>query len=202
MPPLAFYVLLLGLGAAAALAQSELPSGSQPAQQSPAQQGPKDLMVAPSPGEKTPEATPTKPASQAAGVAANVCAELVAFFDKKDAQPASKVDATKGAGSPPAPGAQTAGPGQTAPPMDQVQQRSGLSAPVPQDDKTTGATQVTREQAQRLAQSGDLRGCQGAAQQMRRAGVALPAGLLALAALREDLLVKSQPSAREKTPQP
>jgi hypothetical protein len=48
--------------------------------------------------------------------------------------------------------------------------------------------QVTLEQAQALAQASDLSGCQKAAQQMRRAGVALPPALIALSGLREDLL--------------
>jgi hypothetical protein len=44
------------------------------------------------------------------------------------------------------------------------------------------------QQAEALAQANDIRGCRDAAQQMRRAGVALPAGLIALAGLRLDLL--------------
>lgn len=203
MPHPALFVLLLSLGAASALqAQSGPPAGSQPAQQPPAQQPgqPRDLMVAPSPAQKIPEAR-NSPGSQSAGVPANVCAELVAYFQKKAAAQADPNKPAKGS-DPGQSGKQTAGPGQTAPPMDQVQQRSGLSAPIPQDDTKTGTTQVNMEQAQGLAQSNDLRGCQRAVQQMRRAGTTLPAGLLALAALREDLLAKSQsPSGQQQTPQ-
>jgi hypothetical protein len=46
-------------------------------------------------------------------------------------------------------------------------------------------------EAQAWLSAKDLRACQQAAQKMRRAGVALPPGILALAALREDLLVGS-----------
>jgi hypothetical protein len=44
------------------------------------------------------------------------------------------------------------------------------------------------QQAEALAQSNDIRGCRDAAQQMRRAGVALPPALIALAGLRLELL--------------
>jgi hypothetical protein len=204
MPRTALLVLLLSLGSVSALQAQGAPPAADPApaqkppsaqQQEPQQ--PRDLMVAPSPGEKTPEPTSSNPGIHSAGVPANVCGELVAFFQRKAAEAAAPADPTKaGQGSGSAQqGSQTAGPGQTAPPMDQVQQRSGLSAPVPQDAKTSGATHLNLEQAQKLAQGNDLRGCQSAAQQMRRAGVSLPAGLLALAALREDLLARSQPPA-------
>jgi hypothetical protein len=52
---------------------------------------------------------------------------------------------------------------------------------------------MTLAQAQALAQAGDLAGCQTATRQMRRAGVALPPGLIALAALPEDKLRAATP---------
>jgi hypothetical protein len=44
------------------------------------------------------------------------------------------------------------------------------------------------QQAEALAQANDIRGCRDAAQVMRRAGVALPPALIALAGLRLELL--------------
>ena len=43
-----------------------------------------------------------------------------------------------------------------------------------------------------LAKANDLEGCQKAAQQLRRAGLALPPGLIALAALKPELLGASK----------
>ena len=194
MPRAALLILLLSISVSAALqAQIAPPLDGRLAQQG--AQNPRELKVAPDAAAKTPEAKPNL-GGQSMGGPANVCAELVAFMEKKAATPpeGSKpaTDASKEAQDT-KPGTQTAGPGQTAPPMDQAQQKSGISAPVPQDDKSTGTSQMTVEQAQKLAHGNDLRGCQGAVQEMRRAGMALPPGLLALAALREDLLAKSQP---------
>ena len=47
---------------------------------------------------------------------------------------------------------------------------------------------MTLDQARLYASANDLRACQDAVRQMRRVGIALPNGLLALAALRPDLL--------------
>lgn len=191
---LLFLLVALGAGSGASAQTRPAPEPAQPGDAQTTK--PRDLTVAPDSPEKTPEAKPGNPGHGVHGAAgpANVCAELVAFFEKKAASPpdAAAKPATEGAKDAKA-GTQTAGPGQTAPPMDRAQQRSGISAPIPQDDTSTGSSTVTIEKAQTLSQTNDLRGCQGAVQQMRRAGMALPPGLLALAALREDLLAKSQP---------
>jgi hypothetical protein len=114
---------------------------------------------------------------------ANVCRELVSYLQQQASKPPE----------PPRPTASTAGPGQTAPLGDRPQQSSGQSAPVPSDQQRAPTPQISAQQAQSLAQSGDLKMCQQAVQQMRRAGVALPPGLLALAALREGLLDTMSP---------
>jgi hypothetical protein len=143
---------------------------------------PRELNVAPSAGNQTPEATAPQ-----GGTPAKICQELLAFVQQ---QAAKQSAGTPNAPAPPAP--QTAGPGQTAPAVDKPQQTSGQSGAVPGNPAGSTQTNITPEQAQSLAGANDLRGCQKAAQSMRRAGVALPEGLIALAALREDLLV-SQP---------
>src|SRR5688572_22189963 len=55
-------------------------------------------------------------------------------------------------------------------------------------------TTVWRRRA--LLAANDLRACQDAARRMRRAGVPMPDGLIALAALREDLLLHGAPAPR------
>ena len=81
--------------------------------------------------------------------------------------------------------------GATSIPVD-ARHSSGQSAPIPGNDHREAATpQIGLDRAQALQQANDLQGCQNAARQMRRAGVALPPGLLALAALRADLLAGS-----------
>ena len=195
---LLFLLVALGAGSGASAQTQPAPHAAQPGDAQTTK--PRDLTVAPDSPEKTPEAKPGNPGGvQGAAGPANVCAELVALFEKKAASPpdAAAKPATEGAKDAKA-GTETAGPGQTAPPMDRAQQRSGISAPIPQDDKSSGSSPVTIEKAQTLSQTNDLRGCQGAVQQMRRAGMALPPGLLALAALREDLLAKSQPPAAQR----
>jgi hypothetical protein len=177
-------LILLSLGLCAG-AQAQNATGSDPPTAKP-----RALTVAPDSPEKIPDAKPGNNA-RAAGMPANICLELIAFLETKAAASQPPTDQSKavesgGKTTPPKTG--TAGPGQTAPPMDQSQQRSGLSAPTPQDDSTTGNSQVTMEKAKALANSNDLRGCQRATQEMRLAGEALPPPLLALAALRGDLL--------------
>jgi hypothetical protein len=76
----------------------------------------------------------------------------------------------KAAAAPPAAGATPAAP--AAPPK-----------PLP----------VTLEQAQGLAGANDIPGCRETAGRLRRAGVALPPGLIALAALKVELLQTAQP---------
>jgi hypothetical protein len=107
-----------------------------------------------------------------AGKPANVCQELVAYFKSKQA---------------------AGGRASTAAPnvADKPQQDSGQSGTIPNQSRGQGSDQLTPEQAQALADANDLRACQQAAQKMRRAGVALAGGLLALAALREDLLMRA-----------
>jgi hypothetical protein len=78
----------------------------------------------------------------------------------------------------PAPTGQNATPPQT----------SGQPAPIPQAPATAKPPPVSLQEAESLAQNGDIKGCRDAAQKIRLAGVAMPAPLLALAALRLDLL--------------
>jgi hypothetical protein len=67
-------------------------------------------------------------------------------------------------------------------------QVSGMPAPIPQGETPGKPAPANLQQAEALAQSNDIRGCRDTAQQMRRAGVALPPALIALAGLRLDLL--------------
>jgi hypothetical protein len=68
-----------------------------------------------------------------------------------------------------------------------VPQVSGQPAPIPQ--ATEGkAPPVSLADAESLAQGNDIGGCRDAAVRMRRAGVKMPAGLIALAALPEETL--------------
>ena len=72
------------------------------------------------------------------------------------------------------------------PPLADVpQQKSGMAAPVPPPESAQKPPFVTVEQA---------RACQEAARRMRGAGVPMPDGLIALAALRSDLLQAGQDS--------
>jgi hypothetical protein len=196
---LLFLLVALGAGSGASAQTQPAPQDAQPGDAQTTK--PRDLTVAPDSPEKTPESkkadNPGHGAQGAVGPA-NVCADLVAFFEKKAASPPDAAKPAPEGAKDAKSGTQTAGPGQTAPPMDRAQQRSGISAPIPQDDTSSGSSQVTIEKARTLSQANDLRGCQGAVQQMRRAGMALPPGLLALAALREDLLAKSQPPAGQQ----
>jgi hypothetical protein len=67
---------------------------------------------------------------------------------------------------------------------------------VPPPERGGKPPSVTLEQARTLLAANDLRACQQAAQHMRRAGVPMPDGLIALAALREDLLLHGAPAPR------
>jgi hypothetical protein len=77
--------------------------------------------------------------------------------------------------------------GSTAP------QASGLPGPIPQGDTASRPAAVSLQQAESLAQANDIRRCRDTAQQMRRAGVALPPALIALAGLRLELLERKGP---------
>jgi hypothetical protein len=116
---------------------------------------------------------------------ADICQELVAFVQKASAE-TSKPDSAKDSATQPSSTPRAAEPNNASP--DASQRQSGISAPVPKGDTPIAPAKPSLEQVQSLAGAHDLRSCQRAAQQMRRAGVALPPGLLALAALREDLL--------------
>lgn len=158
------------------------------AQSPPAQ--PPELTTAPTAPKQVPE-TPTPGEKHSS---ANVCEELLAYLRQAEAGKAQSGaggggTSTEAAGQR---GAQSssAGPGQTAPRVDTPQQQSGLQAPIPNPSQGTPPSRISIEQAQGLANANDQRGCQQATRQMRLAGVALPPSLLALAALREDLLAQ------------
>jgi hypothetical protein len=182
-----FALLALGLALAptSALSQAEAPQAAQG--QTPQ---PRELSVAPNAPTKTPEPESGAGARVPSQGRANICDELVAFL--KQPKPAGAPGA--GSGQPASTAAtQPVSPGQTAPPVDRPQQSSGQSAPIPGNDHPESATApIALERAQLLQQANDRPACQNAARQMRRAGVALPPGLLALAALREELLAGSE----------
>ncbi len=81
--------------------------------------------------------------------------------------------------------------GQTAPPVDRPQHTSGQTGPIPNGDSTSKPLPISLQQAQEVAARGDQRACRDAAQQIRRSGVTMPDALIALAALRPDLLSRS-----------
>jgi hypothetical protein len=116
---------------------------------------------------------------------ADICEELVAFVEKAAADTSKPTTQANGAArspaAPPAPATSNASP-------DTSQRQSGVSAPVPQGETASAPVKLSLEEARSLAGAHDVRGCQRAVQQMRRAGAARPPGLLALAALREDLV--------------
>lgn len=136
---------------------------------------PPELTVAPITPKRVPE-----PGAPGGGKPANICQELVAFLEL----------GPQGASQGPAAGRGTSagGPGAQGPPVvDQPQHKSGITAPVPPPDSAQRPPFVTLEQARAFLDGNDLANCQRAAQQMRRAGVPMPDGLIALAALRPDL---------------
>jgi hypothetical protein len=150
-----------------------------PETKAPSDQG-EALRVAPNAPSPTPEA---KPSPDEVGKQANICEELLAFVQKPPADLQTSAAA----------GGQPAKPNGVKTSEDTAQQRSGISKSIPGDDTTSTAAQLSLERAQALVATNDLRACQRTAQEMRRAGVALPPGLLALAALREDLLLGKTP---------
>jgi hypothetical protein len=167
--------VLLAITATGVCAQDRRPSPQTPL--------PPDLMVAPIAPKIEPE-----PSSDSGGKPATICQELVAFVEQRSAALRSGAMA---------PGAQSAGPGVAQPPsgppaIDVHQHRSGLPAPVPPGETAAKPPLVTLDQARAYASANDLRACQEAARQMRRAGVSMPDGLIALAALRPELLEERQ----------
>lgn len=169
-------VLLFGMAAALPLdAVGQTAGPTQPAPGVPD----KGLAVAPQAPAKVAEQTTTD-AATAAGPA-NICRELSAFLQPK---PAPGPQPAAGSQPGPNPGSSAAGPSVQA---------SGQPAPVPQAPAATAPSPAVAEEATALAQANDLAGCQKATQKMRRAGVALPAGLIALAAMKPELLGGAKP---------
>ncbi|KMO31511.1 hypothetical protein ACQVP2_09190 [Methylobacterium aquaticum] len=140
----------------------------------------------------------------AAGPPANLCQELVAFVHPKapDAAPSAPQPATAAVQAPDRGAAQlpSSGAGET-------QQKSGLSGPVAQTGPGASGPQGQAQaqsqaapapagtpaqkkpspeqiaQVDAAAEANDIRACRAAAQSIRRAGVVMPAPLLALSAL-------------------
>jgi hypothetical protein len=156
----------------------ERPSQPLQEQSSPPQ---KALTVAPQAQPSVTEAPAARPGP------ANICQDLAAFLQPKPLAP----DGGPVAGRPP--GQTAAGPSNIAPPAGgQPQQASGQSAPVPQTQTAPQPGWIPLEEVRAYAEANDLRACQQAIQKMRRAGVALPPGLIALAALKPDLLTSGK----------
>jgi hypothetical protein len=114
-----------------------------------------------------------EPLPPQAGKPANICQELVAFIELR-------ANTIPDRPRPPSP----SGP----PAIDKPQHSSGLLAPVPSGETVRKPPLITFDQARLLAAANDVRACQEATKRMRRAGVALPDTLIALGALRPDLL--------------
>jgi hypothetical protein len=175
------------LALVSAPAWSQQPTGTTPS----------GLMVAPSaPNQKT-ETTQ----QGGGGQPANICKELVAFLDEQ-AKKAQAPQAAPQAGQAPAPNAPPASSQTPATPQsagqaaaqggERVQQSSGQSAPIPQGGTAQGPT-IAIEQARAWTEGNDVKGCQDGTRRLRKAGIALPPGLLALAALKPELIEKMKP---------
>jgi hypothetical protein len=201
-------VLTLTIAAAPASVRGQ----QTPADRSDAQrmgQSPTQLMVAPN----APHAEMDLRAPSGGGDrTANICLELQAFldqaqgsggtdaqnFDQKGAPPQEQLTTQSAAAQPdhvPNQGGQASGPATTPRPPEQEsaivdlpQRNSGLSARVPHDGTAVKAPFVSLDQVRAYVSANGLLACQEAVRRMRRAGVALPNGLLALAALRPDML--------------
>jgi hypothetical protein len=135
---------------------------------------PPELMVAPIAPKQQPD-------QEAPGAErrASICQELVAFLEMRTAAGDLR----------PSPGVKQAMPSDAArDSIDEPQRSSGLAAPIPPGESAAKPPLVTLEQAQGYLRANDVRACQAAVRQMRRAGVALPESLIALAALRPEQL--------------
>ncbi|MGU3359294.1 hypothetical protein ACLBWX_03060 [Methylobacterium sp. M6A4_1b] len=151
------------------------------------------------------------------GQPANLCRELVAFVQRPKesargegtpARLATAVTARDGSGTAAKPSAAgtpqnasgqsgqitASGPGAAGPQGD-AQNRTApggstatASGPVAEAPAAPAASEQTISEIRNLAEADDLRGCRKAAQGMRRAGIAMPGPLLALAAMAPERL--------------
>lgn len=187
---------LVLLAALAALPQAVMAQGQQ------SSGTPKDLAVAPQAAGQKPEAR-TPAAETRSGGPANICRELVAYLQPKPspAPTAGQAPASSAqAAAPQAPASAAAGQPQAAQPgpnpassaAGPAVQASGQPAPVQNASAPAKAPPVSLQEASALADKNDLPGCQKAAQKLRRAGIDLPPGLIALAALKPELLGPGQ----------
>lgn len=135
------------------------------------------------------------------GGPANLCGELVAFMtSEQNKQPAAAKAPPQGGSASQATGQSSVAveapkskePGQEASGQN-APQASGMSAPIsaPSGQAPAKEEKASLDDVKALAQNNDLGGCRSVAQRMRRAGVVMPAPLLALAALK---LPDQQPS--------
>ncbi|GJD48739.1 hypothetical protein OPKNFCMD_1463 [Methylobacterium crusticola] len=135
----------------------------------------------------------------------DLCRELVAFVRPKPADAPAGGPAAQPNVAVQAPAAQGSGPPQPSSAAGEAQQKSGLSGPVPQAGPGASGPQGQGQAGAQAAPAGpppppgpspgqvaqveaaaganDPVACRAAAQSLRRAGVAMPAPLLALAAL-------------------
>ena len=125
------------------------------------------------------QASPAENRGTAAGPA-NICRELVAFVEKQAAAPPPA-----GAGQPGPPAAGSAAGASV--------QGSGQAAPVPQAPAAAGPSADDLAKASAMAGADNLQGCQQAVRKMRLAGVNLPPPLLALAALKPEMIGRGKP---------
>lgn len=173
--------------------------------QQPAGTTPPSLVVAPSAPNQQTETT----RQEGGGQPANICKELLAFLDERakkaqapqtgQAPQASQPPQASQAPAPVSPQASSQKPGTpqsagqaAAQGGEKVQQSSGQSAPIPQGGETQGPT-IAIEEVRAWATGNDVKSCQDGARRMRKAGIAMPPGLLALAALKPELVEKMKP---------
>jgi len=168
------YALLWGLAVV-------LPSAAS-AQTAPGGAAERDKGLTVAPQAAPPAVAQAGPAENRGTTAgpANICRELVAFLEKQAATPPPA-----GAGQPGPPAAGSAAGASV--------QGSGQAAPVPQAPAAAGPSADDLAKASAMAGADNLQGCQQAVRKMRLAGVNLPPPLLALAALKPEMLCRAKP---------
>ncbi len=173
--------ILLAAAPSVVQAQQSAPGTTKPA--------PKELIVAPDAAQNVPN-MPT----QSRNSPAEICGELDQFLKSEaaKAKPAQSQSAEQKSGETQAGdgGNAAEGPRESrAPSVDKSQKESGITNPVPNADaRNDGVSPEDHAKAAQIAAGGDPRQCQATVREMRRAGVAMPAALLALGALKSELV--------------
>jgi hypothetical protein len=149
------------------------------------QSGAQQLNPAPNAPKTVPEPTPQGGSN---GQPANICQELVAFLQQRNANPPQAAGVPPAASQPSGHAGSAQAGARAEAGGDAAQRESGQVTSIPKGQTAARAPTLSLTQAQAHAAANDLGACQNAAREMRRAGVPMPDSLIALAALRRDLL--------------